>query len=273
MFTLNRIVTVLFDVLLAPFGEHRTAGLLFASGLCGALLALLYHATSDPARIRRARDLFKARVLEMRIYPDDLVLLTRALLGAIAAQGSYLRAAARPIVLVALVAVPMFVQVEARYGRAPLGSGDRSLVTASLKPDLDVRSVPTSLTAGDGVVVDPKSVRAPAAREVVWRVDVARAGTHPLELRAFDRVYRFDLAAKQGSRAIGRERRSGSLSDAALHVGLPALGKDSPLARVRVLYREADYRLFGGRLSWLGVFLAGTVLGAAIPARLLRMAL
>jgi hypothetical protein len=56
-------------------------------------------------------------------------------------------------------------------------------------------------------------------------------------------------------------------------VGLPALGKDSPLARVRVLYREADYRLFGGRLSWLGVFLAGTVLGAAIPARLLRMAL
>jgi hypothetical protein len=273
LFALNRIVTLCFDLLLAPFGEHRSAGLLGASLACGALLALLYHATSDPARIRRTRDLFKARVLEMRLYPDDIVLITRALFGALAAQGSFLRAAARPMVVVALVAVPMFVQVEARYARAPLEPGGRTLVVASLKPDLDVRTVPALLTGTDAAAVDERNVRASAAREIVWRVDVRREGVHPLELRVFDRVYRFDLSALKSSRAIGHERRSGSLSDAAFHVGMPELGKESPLARVRVRYEPARYRLFGARLSWLAVFLVGTLLGAAVPARLLRVAL
>jgi len=273
MLTLSGILTAIFDVLLAPFGAHRTLGLVAASLLCGALLTLLYRATSNAARIRRTRELFKARILEMRLYPDDLVLITRALLGALAAQGAYLRAAARPILLVLVVAIPLFVQVEARYARAPLAPGETTLVTARLKTGLDVRSVPTALDADEGAVVDAKSVRAPAAREVIWRVASLRNGRHPLELRAFDRVYRFDLCAQPDARAIGHERAAHSLGDAAFHVGLPGIPDDSPVAEVRVAYGEARYSLLGGNLSWLTVFLLGTVVGALIPAWLLRIAL
>jgi hypothetical protein len=273
VFTISRIVTAVFDVLLAPFGTHRTAGLVVVSVLTGAVLALLYHAAADSVRIRRTRDHFKARVLEMRLYPDDLALITRALLGALGSQASYLRAAARPIVLVALVAVPMFVQVEARYARSPLTAGGRTLVTASLKPALDPRSVPMSLSGGGGLAIDERSVRAPAAREVVWQVGVERAGLHAVEVRAFDRVYRFDLCAEKSSRAIGSTRKAGSLSDAALHVGLPAIPEDSPLAGVRVAYADARYAVLGGHSSWLTVFLVGSLLGALVAARVLKIAL
>jgi hypothetical protein len=59
--TLTFILTRFFDLLLAPFGDHRTAGLVALSVLMGACLTLLYRATSDARRIRRSRDIFKAR--------------------------------------------------------------------------------------------------------------------------------------------------------------------------------------------------------------------
>jgi len=273
VFTLSLIITTLFDVLLAPFGSHRAAGLFAMSLLMGAALTLLYRATSDEARIRRTRDVFKARVLEMRLYPDDFLLITRALLGAIASQGAYLRAAARPIIIVALVAVPVFLQLEARFGRAPLASSGSTVVTARLKTGLDPRSVPTALSAGAGLRVDDRSVRVPTTGEVIWRVDVEKPGRHAMELRAYDLVYRFDISARADGRALGRERRTHSPADGLLHVGLPSIPADSPLGRLEVAYPEAHYRVFRARCSWLGLFFLGSLAGAAIPAWLLRVAL
>jgi hypothetical protein len=272
--TLTFILTRFFDLLLAPFGDHRTAGLVALSVLMGACLTLLYRATSDARRIRRSRDIFKARVLEMRLYPDDFVLITRALFGALAAQGLYLRAAAKPILIVALVAIPFYFQIEGRYAHAPLAPGARTLVTARLKDGLDVRAVPTRLAVtGEGAVVDSRSVRAAASRDVTWRVQVSDAGTHEAVLSAYDQVYRFPLRAAANNRAIGTERNAHSFIGSISDIGLPEIGKDSALDRVTVTYPDASYRLLGMTMSWLVAFLLATLVGAMVPALLLRVAL
>ena len=268
------MLTRFFDLLVAPFGDHRTAGLVALSLLMGACLTLLYRATSDAKRIRRSRDIFKARVLEMRLYPDDFVLITRAFLGALASQGTYLRAAARPILIVALVAIPFYFQIEGRYAHAPLAPGAHTLVTARLKSGLDVRSVPTRLAvAGEGARVDSLSVRATVSRDVTWRVDVSHAGTHEATLSAYDQVYRFPLRAAPDNRAIGDERRARSFTGSISDIGLPEIGKDSALDRVTVRYPEATYRVLGMNMSWFVAFLAATLAGAMVPALLLRVAL
>ena len=276
MQTFTFIVTRLFDVLVAPFGSHRTAGLIALSLLAGAALTLLYRATSDARRIRRTREVFKARVLEMRLYPDDVVLILRALAGAIASQGQYLRAAAKPILIVALVAIPVFLQIEARYAHAPLAPGSHTVVTTRLKKGLDVLSVPTSLRsdgAGDGLGVDVRSVRAPASREVAWRVGVNTPGRHAVELQVYNQSYRFNVSATHDGRALGAERRARSLAGALADIGLPRIESNSPIDAVTVAYPPAHYRIFGMQWSWLAVFAAASVLGASIPAFLLRVAL
>lgn len=269
----------MFDVLVAPFGDHRAAGLVVLSLLMGAALTLLYRATADARRIRRSRDIFKARVLEMRIYPDDMVLIARSLGGAVAAQGMYLRAAAKPILIVLVVAIPIFVQIESRYARAALVPGERTLVTARLKQGLDTRSVPSGLVpAGaaaqeSAVSVDERSVRAPGPREITWRVQVAEPGRHDLELKTFDQAYRFTLSARNDGRAIGKERRARSLAGSITDVGLPRIGDDSPLEMVTVDYPEASYRIFGVAMSWLSVCLIASLVGAMVPVILLRVAI
>jgi hypothetical protein len=275
--------TRIFDFVVAPFGSHRTSGLLVLSLLAGAALTLLYRALADEARIRRSREVFKARVLEMRLYPDDLALITRALFGAMAAQGAYLRAAARPILIVALLAIPVFIQIEARYARAPLAPGDETLVTARLKQGLDVRSVPTSLAPAGGaapaagtdatVRIDPRSVRAAAAGEVTWRVKSLAPGRPEIAVQVYDQRYRFRLCAQSDGRAIGHERRSHSFAGALTDIGLPTIGRDSPIDGITVNYPAAHYRILGLRMSWLGVFALATLVGASVPAILLKVAL
>jgi hypothetical protein len=268
------VFTRLFDLLVAPFGSHRVAGLIALSLLMGAGLTFLYRATADAPRIRRTRDLFKARVLEMRIYPDDFVLITRALGGALAAQGAYLRAAARPILIVAVVAIPVYFQIESRYAHAPLIPGASTIITARLKPGLDVRSVPTSLANHEQVRVDPRSVRSPSSREVAWRVEVLATGRRDtVHLTAFDNTYKFALATRPDNRAIGNERQAHSAMGAITDIGLPSIPNDSALDRVTVEYPDARYHVLGMSLSWITVFLAATLAGALVPAVLLKVAL
>ena len=219
----------------------------------------------------------------MRLYPDDLVLITRALLGAMAAQGAYLRAAARPILIVALVAIPVFIQIEARYARAPLVPGVETLVTARLKQGLDVRSVPTSLAPAGGaapaattdatVRIDPRSVRAATAGEVTWRVkslapDAPRSRCRStISAIGFHYAHKVTAAPSATSGARIRSPAPSPTSDFPPSGGTPR-STESPSN-----YPAAHYRILGVRMSWLGVFALATLVGASIPAMLLRVAL
>jgi hypothetical protein len=271
--SIARLITLFFDALVLPFGHHRTAALVAVSIGSGAVFALVFKAASKPESIRRARSRFQARVLEMRLYPDDLVLLVRALGGALATQLEYFRAAGKPILLLAVLALPAFFQIESRFAGRPLHANERTLVTATLKPGLDVRAVSATLGSSDGVTVDARPVRVRATREIVWRVEAKDAGVHELILRVYDKDVRFPLRVKPDSRALGSERRAGHGWDSFVHAGLPSIPDDSAIESIRVSYPDASYRVLSARLGWLSLFLAGSLVGAVIPAWILRIQL
>ncbi|HXV13298.1 MAG TPA: hypothetical protein VEC56_03745 [Candidatus Krumholzibacteria bacterium] len=265
------LITLLFDALVLPFGRHHAAALVIVSILSGAAFALVFRATSKPDRITRARGRFQARVLEMRLYPDDVVLLTRALLGALATQIDYFRAAGKPILIVLIVALPVYFQLESRFAGRPLHASERALVTATVKPGLDARAIPAELTGSDGLLVDPRSVRVRATREIAWRVEAKAAAVHHLTARVYDVEYRFPVQGSSRARALGRERSAGPFWSAFVHPGLPSIPDNSAIETVRVSYPEQRFHLLGVDWDWLGVFLTGTLVGAAIPAVLLRI--
>lgn len=265
-----RVITVLFDAVSLPFGSRRALALVMLSVVSGAAFALLFRFTSKPAAIRRARDRFQARVLEMRLYPDDPVLLARAFAGALTTQGSYLRATAKPIFILLLVALPVYFQLESRFARRPLRANERALVTMTLKPGLDVRAVPVSLAGSEEIAVESRSVRAPAAREIVWRIEPKARGQHQLVARAYDLAYHFPVQAEENARALG-SKRSTSTWDSFQHAGLPSIPPPAAFQSLRVSYPEASYRVLGARFGWFSLFLLGSLVGALIPVVLLKI--
>jgi hypothetical protein len=268
----SRILTAVFDGLVLPFGDHRGLALAALSLLTGVAMIFLFKATSDQERIRRVRARFSARILEMRIYPDDIWLILRALGGALWENVAYLRASAKPIVVLILLIVPVFIQLDERYGRAALAPGANTLVTVTLKDGLDPMNTPVSLApAGNGIAVDSRPVRVRDRREIAWRLRVAEAGVHPLRVEAIDKSYELPIFAQASNRGIGHTRRARSRTDALIHPTLPAIPPDSPFAGVNVRYASTSYSLFGWHTHWLVVFVFWSLVGAAIPKFVFRI--
>ncbi len=285
---LSGILTALFDALAWPFGDHRGAALAAVSFVVGAVLIGLFRLASDPQRIQRARDRVAARILEIRLYADDPVLVMRALGGVLSANLGYLRAALRPILVLAVVAGLAWIQLEARYAVRPLRPGDEVVVTAHLRPGLDPRRLAVHAEAEGPLAIAAGPVRVPAERAVVWRVRLASvpsphtvAGDAPraasdapepaLRLEALEQTWRVPIVVRARHRVVARHRDATSPIDAFVHPGLAPPPRSHPVAGIDVAYPDTRYDFAGHRLHWIVVFLVGTTVGALIPKFVFRI--
>jgi hypothetical protein len=267
---LGAALTRIFDILLSAFAWNAPLALWVSSVACGAALMLIFRATSRPDRIRRTRDVFLARILEMRIYQDHLALVFRAFGAALWTNCTYLRLNLLPILAILPVVMLVAIQLQARFEHAPLGSGATVTLTVALREGLDVMSTPLSLETGDGVRVDSPPVRIPARGEVSWRLRVEDAGARTVTLFSRDATYAFELRTRPGTGVVGSRRSTGAF-DCLTHPGLPRLPSEAAMGSVVVGYPNAAYPWPGGGTSWLVVFIMGSFAGALLLKLLLRI--
>jgi hypothetical protein len=264
-YVFSQIVTKIFDVLVLPFGDNRVVALSAVSLLTGAVLIFVFKAVSDQRRIKETRDKFKAYILEMRIYQDNIVLIHKALFKALGTNLTYLRVSLVPILAMVAVVFVVFVQLDERYGRRHLEGTDRALLTVSLKDGLDPMTVPFELSGGDGLIVDSPPVRSTVQGRIYWRIRTSEPGTHRLTVTVYDKTYSFPVRAEISNGPIGHLRTDGSVFNPLLFPALPRLPKDFPVKAVELRYPKADYPLLVWRTHWLVVFVFFSLVGALIP--------
>ncbi|NQU11013.1 hypothetical protein HQ590_09500 [bacterium] len=167
----------LFDVLLAPF---RTAnpwpGLLAVALFTAVLVLLIFRVASRPATVRRRRDRLLARVLELVLFEDDLVVNLGAFGRVLAANGRYLAALLIPLALSLVPVLLILAQADAWFGWRPLQPGETTVVTARFAAVAPGLTEDATLTTSAGLRVETWPVRVPSRNEVSWRVRVADAG-------------------------------------------------------------------------------------------------
>ena len=265
LYGFSKILTKVFDVLVMPFGNERTLALAVLSLLTGVALIFLFKWTSDQKKIKDTRDKFKARILEMRIYQNDIVLIHKALFAALWTNLVYLRVSLKPIVVLLLFVFGIFVQFDERYGRGHLEASDHALLSVTLKDGNDPKNVDFDLETGDGLVVDSRPVRSSATRQIFWRIVANKPGTHDLDVRVGGFDYRMPVRAEKTNGVIGHTRTAGSFFDPLLFPSLPEIPAESPLKAVSLQYPPTEYELFGWGTHWLVVFIIFSFVGALIP--------
>jgi hypothetical protein len=267
----TQILTKLFDVLVMPFGNERTLALAVLSLLTGVALIFLFKATSDQKKIKATRDRFKARILEMRIYQNDIVLIHRALFAALWTNLVYLRVSLKPIVVLLLFVFGIFVQFDERYGRRHLEASDHALLSVTLAEGNDPKAVDFDLEVDGGLVVDSRPVRSSATRQIHWRLVANEPGTHEMNVKVGGSDYRVPVRAEVTNGVIGHRRTAGSFFDPLLYPSLPKIPSDSPLQAVELHYPSTEYELFGWGTHWLVVFIIFSFVGALIPKFLFKI--
>ncbi|MDH3217883.1 MAG: hypothetical protein OEN01_16670 [Candidatus Krumholzibacteria bacterium] len=261
----GQIVTSFFNLILMPFGTaHHTLGLVALSLLTGVAMAFVFKWTSNDRAIRAAKDKLKARILEMRIYQDDPVLILKGFGGTLKSNLVYLGTLILPVLVLLVPVVIVFMQMDERYSRRPLGDDAKTILSVELRDGVDPYQTEVALVTGSGVVMDSKPVRIAETGEIDWRLRVDEPGTHDITLSANGANYSFPVVAEKNYRMIGHERNASSWIEPLLHPGMPAISDDMPLARVRVGYPGARYPLLGWDVHWIVIFLVYSLLAAIV---------
>ena len=267
------LITGLINVLVLPFGStHHTLELVWLSLLTGLGMAYVFKLTSNQKAIKLAKDRVKARILEMRLYQDDPVLIFRGLGGALKGNFAYLGKIVVPFIVIVIPVAVIFMQLDERYSRAYLRPGSSTFLSVQLKEGFDPFEMRVGLKIeGEGVVVDGTPVRDAVTRETDWQLRVERGGTHQVTLSAGGSSYSFPIVAEKSYRMIGRERNSSSFIEPLLHPAMPPIPADSPIDRVRVNYSSASHWLLGWGVHWIVIFLVYSLISAAALKFLIKI--
>lgn len=258
------VISQIVDVLVLPFGRtHHTLQLVWLSLLTGFGMAYVFKLTSSQRAIKRTKDRLKARILEMRLYQDDVVLILRGLGGALRNNMVYLGTIFVPFLIMVVPVAIVFTQLDQRYSRSNLVPGSNPLLTVQLKEGLNPFDTGVELTIEDGVVPRGKPVRDSVSRKVIWRLQVDVGGTHDVTVYAKGSSYTFPLVAESAYRMIGSERSASGLFEPLIHPALPPIPPDSPFQLIAVDYPAARHPLLGWHVHWIVIFLVYSLIAAA----------
>src|SRR5437773_7220333 len=121
MNALHHGLSAVFDVLRTPLERlGRGPALVIASGIFGIVALVLLKHLSWQKGIKAAKDKVKAHLIEIRIYQDDLALVTRAIGRVLARNCQYLGLNLMPLALLALPFAFVLAQLVVRYAYAPV---------------------------------------------------------------------------------------------------------------------------------------------------------
>ncbi|MGD9873264.1 MAG: hypothetical protein AB7T27_03235 [Kiritimatiellia bacterium] len=168
----NRIISAACAAVIGPLMGVSHWLALAAISLLTALVALLvFKCCSNQKKIRRAKDIALARILEIRIYKDDLLGIFSAFGRILAATLRYLGLCLLPLIVMILPIGLMLVHMGAWFEYRPLQIGNVSLVTVSAS---DPGSV--ILESSSGIRIETDAFILPD-QTVTWRIAVADAST------------------------------------------------------------------------------------------------
>jgi uncharacterized membrane protein (DUF106 family) len=258
MTIVNLVFGGIVGAMLWPFrGLSPWVGMVVVSFLTALLMLAVYKWTSDQAAIRRAKDLIKAHLYEMRLYQDNMR-VTLASQGAILkANLSYLAANLKPLAVMIVPLVLILAQLSVWYDRAPLRPGDETLVKARLEATADPLAAGLELEVPPGLEITAPAVRVPDLHEVVWRVKALAPGAGRLTLRAGGTALEKSVVVGGGpmGRVSGLASR-GSFWKRVLYPGEPPLPGGTAVRAVEVLYPAKSLAAFGLKIHWLVAYLA-----------------
>jgi hypothetical protein len=222
--------------------------------LTGVLMLLIFKRTSNQEAIRRAKDLIKAHLLEVRLYKDDLGQSLRAQGAILKANLSYMGHAVRPMLVMIVPIFLVLAQLNLWFGADSLERGERAILKVKLADGWSATGTEVRLDAPAGVVVETPPLRLEEEGEVDWRVRAETPGIHALTIDIGGRTFTKELAVGQKSLSKVPVLRTRRFLDLVLNPGEPPLSKDSGAVSVEVSYPSRHLPFLGWKVNWLVAF-------------------
>ncbi len=251
METINRLLNGIADVVMWPWsGVSPWPGLVVASLLTSVLLVAIFRVTSNQDEIRRSRNRFLARALELLLFQHDLRVSLTACGRILAANLTYLGHFLVPMAISTVPLLLIFVQLESWFDRRPLKLGESAVIVVELDRSQPAISTFATISASNMVRVDSPAVRIPSRNEVAWRVVASNVGVGWVDVTIDGRSERKSLVVGTDliRTSVRRERR-GFISQW-LNPSESPMPKVGPIQRIEVWYPPREICIGYSKIPW-----------------------
>lgn len=270
MNTVNHALTALFDALLSPlelFG--KPAALIAASAVFGVLALIAFKHISYQRGIKAAKNRIKGHLIEIRIYQDDLGIVSRAIGKVLGRNLQYLGLNLAPFLPLSIPFLFLISQLVVRYAFGPLPvesaearplPGRGTMIEVALEPAQAERIGGLEIVYPAGVRALSPLVRVRSEGRAFQEVVATEAGVHEIAfvLPGGERQVK-RLAAGTSERAMQPERVRGFFSSL-LWPAEEAFESGSAFDRIAFRYPDSELGLLpGGTAGVLIVFLVASM--------------
>ena len=255
----NRILATVIDAAVKPAMAWSDRLALVAAALFLALIGLLvFRFCSNQAALRRSRNVMLARLLEFRLFGDNLPGVFGTLGRTLRAGALYLGQTARPVAVLIVPFGLLLVHLSAWFEVRPLQAGEEALFTVGMARNAGHGDL--KIVASDGVEVRTAGFVAPAADEVVWRIAAMNDGEREwVDVTHGDARERKTVAVSPRIERVEVARVAGPFWDRFAHPGEPPLPADGPFRFLRVDYPRREISCCGRRVHWLAALTILTI--------------
>ncbi|TFH16746.1 MAG: hypothetical protein E4H02_04765 [Lentisphaerales bacterium] len=262
---INRLINALFGLMIRPVRDMTPwVAMAIVSVLAGIMVLLVFRMTANPAAIRRRKDVAIARLLELVLFRDDILVSLGAFGRILIAQLAYLWRLVVPFCVSFVPVVILLIQAEAWLGSYPLRPGEQAVAKVRFH-DGDVMSREIAITASDNLVVETPAVRIPGKSEINWRIRGLREGRAWLDIAVDGVLFRKDVVIGSGIELVSGRRDAGGFWTAIRNPAEPPLPEGADVESIEIAYASRDYRVGHMRFNWLFVFIVLTmVVGFAL---------
>ena len=271
----NRAMTTLFDVILAPFELLGTElALILVSGLTGIFCLILFKYISWQGGIKGVKDKIKGHIIAIRIYQDDLVVVIKSAAKVFGRTFAYLGLNVAPIVPLLVPFVLVLSQFVVRYAYDPIPltpagevssmlSGSGTMVYVELKREHAARAGDLEIEFPEGIETITPVIRSAADGKAFVEIVALEPVVGTITLRLDGEVVGTkELVAGSEPARLMQPRRVSSFWSSWILPAEDTFDAASPLASVEFSYpdRSFAYSLPGGELGVVAIFFIASML-------------
>ena len=264
MDSINQILNVFFNFVFWPFKNIDPVwGLIVVSFLTSILMLGIFKATSDQQGIKKAKNLFKAHFLAIRLYRDDLGLIFNTMKNIIVSNLFYLKKSLRPMLFLIIPLGLVLIHLGTRYENRPLRVGENTILTVRLNENVSLdRLKEVQPLLPDGIKFEIPPVRIPRLGEINWRIVAVKSGDFEITFNLDGETFRKRLRISDELVTTSSRIASDSFTTTLMNPVESSLDSQSPVTMIAIKYPKRSLRVAGFDVHWLVAFFIFSLVSA-----------
>ncbi len=258
IYSINHFFTKLFDSLLSPFRNANDFWpILILSIIISFVILFLLKYISFPNQIVKAKEKIKASIFAIRIYKDFWKVILLSFFKSLFHTFRYFVINLIPFLIIIPLLMPVFAQMESRYGVRPFKPGETVVVKADFKKSIKNESIVLEESEFFKKTMPPVFMdyadkeSGKRVHKIDWKLKIKKAGNSSVNIRAFEKIFSKRIVSGDLKMSLSDKKYAESSWWHFIYPSESLFGENESINSVSISYPAKTVNFLGVKMHWI----------------------